>query len=312
VIVFRSTSLHDNGDIFVTSPDGTDVTPITSNTAGELCPTLSPDGYRIAFTGSDMFIMNVDRSSQVTISTPEAAGYLSCPAWSHDGKHIAFFKFDERAHTASPSPLYTVDADGSNKRIIYFGYNSFAVSWSPDDKQILFSSSKYGVTGPSDVVVNVMNADGTGLRTFPAAWYGAAWSPDGERIAYICGTSLNRSLCSANPDGTDITVLYNALSGMPQWSPNGRTILFKCVATLCRADAASGNVTQLGSGYSPQFDDADAAQRSMWSPAGDRIAFPCVIAGRTDICVMNADGSGLRTLSLSVSYPTAVDWSRLP
>lgn len=53
-----------------------------------------------------------------------------------------------------------------------------------------------------------------------------------------------------------------------------------------------------------------------WSPEGEKIAFPCPAAPGavgTDLCVMNADGTEWKRISLKVAseeVPVSVSWGR--
>jgi TolB protein len=72
-------------DIFVMRADGSHVTRLTSNPAGDWAPAWSPDGTHIAFLslrvpGSrSVFVMNADGTHQHSISAPGSMDFT--PAW---------------------------------------------------------------------------------------------------------------------------------------------------------------------------------------------------------------------------------------
>jgi Tol biopolymer transport system component len=95
------------------------------------------------------------------------------PAWSPDGRRIAFTRYDD---DAGPD-LYVMNADGSRRRPLLQGEgNEYDPDWSPDGRRIAFARTE---GDESDVYV--INADGTGLArlTSTEAYDGDPdWSPD--------------------------------------------------------------------------------------------------------------------------------------
>src|SRR5229473_3031682 len=128
------------------------------------------------------------------------------PAWSPDGKKIAFTSMGE---------VYVMNADGSNPtRLTNDPAGGSAPAWSPDGKKIAFTSM---------AEVYVMNADGsspTRLTYSRPDWDSAdqaAWSPDGSKIALtrasfgycdpdgVCsGSGATLVISVINADGTGI------------------------------------------------------------------------------------------------------------
>ena len=121
------------------------------------------------------------------------------------------------------------------------------------------------------------------------------WSPDGRRIAF----ANDGQIYLMNSDGSNLVRLAEgALATAPAWSPDGRTIAYSRLhdgqfgICLVRADVDSSLPTLVGH---PRGWNAHPA----WSPDGSKIAF--VSDWRAfdivyDLYVMNADGSGLRSL----------------
>jgi Tol biopolymer transport system component len=83
--------------------------------------------------------------------------------------------------------LFVADSDGSSaKQITSFGCASFAPTFSPDGKKILFSSNKHKCDS-SDFELYLINVDGTGLEQVTD--YGVftsfpEFSPDGAKIVF--------------------------------------------------------------------------------------------------------------------------------
>jgi Tol biopolymer transport system component len=129
----------------------------------------SPDGRRIAFarprgrTGSgpccdpspaDIYVMNADGSG--TRKLTHNAGRNAEPAWSPDGRKIAF-----RSTRDGNREIYVMNANGSNQRNLSRNpAQDSRPSWSPDGRRIAFVSDRDG-----RLEAHVMNADGSGQRS---------------------------------------------------------------------------------------------------------------------------------------------------
>jgi len=156
----------------------------------------------------------------------------------------------------------------------------WAPDWSPDGARLVWSRQG---------VLNIVNADGTGLRTFEDLGVEnnhPAWSPDGSRIAYDNGTSIR----VFDPDGTGETVLATGIQ--PQWSPDGTKIAFENADETTESDIFVMNAD--GSGTVNITREPNKLDREpAWSPDGTRIAFRRLIRSESsgyDLWVMDADG----------------------
>ena len=120
-----------------------------------------------------------------------------------------------------------------------------------------------------------------------AGEFAPAWSPDGQRIAFV----RNNAIHAMNADGSGVerlTGLDTDIPGTrddnPAWSPDGRRIVFVRDYGIHIMNADGSGVERLTRSGE---DDSPA-----WSPDGRRIAFV-----REDaIHLMNADGSGRRLI----------------
>ena len=82
--------------------------------------------------------------------------------------------------------VYVINADGSGlKKLTDHPADDSGPVWSPDGKQIAFTSSRDGY-----LEIYVMNADGSDLKNLtnnPADDTSPAWSPDSRQIAFSSG-----------------------------------------------------------------------------------------------------------------------------
>lgn len=162
------------------------------------------------------------------------------------------------------------------------------------------------VLAPSNYEVFRMDATGANvvnLTNRVGQDYTPAWSPDGSKIVFACAVEI----CVMNDDGSGIVQLTtNLRAEAPAWSPDGSRIAFHREDPVGNwdiyvMDASGGNLVQL---------TADPATDGFpdWSPDGTKIAFRRIIAGKSQLLVMNADGSGVVQLTTGTGGSTPA-WS---
>ena len=144
----------------------------------------SPDGTKIVFgsvvgaTNAGLFVVNPDGSGLTRLLSADfedpPGNWLGYPAWSPDGKSIAFI----RANNYMFWPIWVVNADGSSPRMLK-GHdgNVTEPSWSPDGTML--------AVGHISLRIGTMNADGSGLQLYPRALaFDPDWSPDGRSLIF--------------------------------------------------------------------------------------------------------------------------------
>jgi Tol biopolymer transport system component len=122
------------------------VTPLTSYPGSERSPSFSPDGNQVAFSWDgehqdnfDIYVRLLDGGTPLRLTTDAAVD--SAPAWSPDGRVIAFFRnIVNRVSIMLISPL-----GGAERKLTDLSPFGSSVSrlqqlaWTPDSRFLAFS-----------------------------------------------------------------------------------------------------------------------------------------------------------------------------
>ena len=246
-------------------------------------------GFDLAFGSAEVAapdeLFTLDLNDPQALATPlfPMGRPASHVAPSPDGSRIAFVVYAESGGSAWPATVFVADRDGGNPlRLTWNDARNSSPAWSPDGRQIAFSSQVLGE--PADVWV--MDIDGSNAVNLTADQPGAskrspAWSPHlgdgGYRIAYSCEAGGSSQLWTMRVDGTDkrlITGDASFFDSDPAWSPDGLTIAFQrsgaaTFGDLYLVSATGGPARALMTGNAL----ANGQFAPAWSPDGRLIAF---------------------------------------
>jgi TolB protein len=270
------------------------------------------------------------------------------PDWSPDGRQIVFqrIRLDGCGPGCETDEIVRVNADGSGlTRLAYDGTGEGCVqrdapaggvcrqvpAWSPDGRRIAFECSTSAPGGnPYLGRICVMNADGSNVRQLPRtpeAGVGdsaPAWSPDGRRIAFQRalldgkGNVGRDAVFTMNADGSQPTRLtpWALRGGQPDWSPNGKQIVF--YSNWGGPEDVSANLYVIrpdGTGLRRLTEARGGSAQHLsatFSPDGKWIAFGKTPGmgreGNADVFVMHADGTRVRNVTRSAIWDSGVDW----
>jgi TolB protein len=316
--------------------------------AVEASVTTSPGkNGRIAFKhylGSErhstgaIFTIDVTGNAQRQVTKPGSGVVDDQPDWSPTGSLLVF-------HRGAPAPdspfaIYTVKPDGSDVTRISPPCSAGSLqcedgeyaSFLPDGQHVVYTRSTgeirhfptWDQIEHSDIVVKDLNGTDTRvlIRSPPFAgdYISAHFSPNGSRFVYVRANSplskpaLKHALFVAQADGSgqrQITPWSLDGGDDPDWSPNGRLILFRSHETFDGEQSQIYIVRPNGSGLRPltRFKEGTTLLSSSFSPDGKWITFSRVgRAGRPDVFVMRANGTRIRPVTRSALWDSAPDW----
>ena len=190
----------------------------------ESLPEWSPDGTSVAFVSERAGRSHIYLQATMTGAPPRQLtrdpGFDDTdPAWSRNGRRIAFVREDE----FGTDYLYTMNTDGTGVRFLLEAEDLCCPEWSPDGRLLALGLN-------SEIVVVDRNGRGRHLVTGASSNSSPTWSPDGRWIAFTSDRDDN--------DDWDIFVVEagggpakqltdNDVEDVwPDWSPDGRLIAF--------------------------------------------------------------------------------------
>jgi Tol biopolymer transport system component len=230
-IVF--TSGRDGSDqIYVMDANGFGQVRITSKPGYNERPAWSPDGKRIAFLSDrDGITPNDDVVMKEEIYIMDANGsnfkrvtydlnFYHTVSWSPDGTQLIACVGNRT--TAGTYLFNTVDIlnlnDASQVILNQHMPGNCDPVWSPNGKQILFTSNREGFSN-----IYIMNGDGANQIALTEDTYqniDPSWSPDGKHIVFASRREGNYNIYIMDSDGSNVFRLTNNLydNYSPVWS----------------------------------------------------------------------------------------------
>ncbi len=227
--------------ISVDSPERKRLTSAPTNTVGDFCPLLSPNGnelifvrrinygigeiYRVLLNGE----MQAEREPEIIRHENKAIRDL---AWTPDGRGIlysaGYFLANERF-------LQRIKLTDAKSNIGYpaiqesFGEGAYFITTSSKSKRLIYSR------WAQDTNILRMELSGNGIgpsEPFIASKrteYCVDYSPDGRAIAFVSTRSGTEEIWLCNADGShprQLTSMGGPQTANPRWSPNGEWIAF--------------------------------------------------------------------------------------
>ena len=267
-----------------------------------------------AGVNSEIYVMGTDGSGQSRLTFNNV--YDGKPAWSPDGKRIAFISQKQDGNNG----IFVMNADGTGRAEVTSAHSTSSLRWSPDGRLIAFDD----VLGEAGAIF-LVNADGGGRVNITSGHLDLepVWSPDGQRILFTRYGSFppvgyfGTMLHTINADGTDLRPLLNGFADgwnedMPDWSPAVNKIIYSVNRWDFSYELYIANPDGTGrshiEGCNLFFSQCDPDRFSpRFSPSGTKIVFATSSRfsnGPSQIIVKNMNGTGRRLLADNAGNPS--------
>jgi Tol biopolymer transport system component len=283
---------------------------VTADGSSSVRPSWSPDGTDIAFQTSEhdayhVYTMAADGANRRLIT--QGSNDDRHPTWSPDGKTLAV---DTGTELKREIALIEVSSGARTTITNLGGFASFP-TWSPDGSRLSFYVYLRGnldlwtvnTDGTRAVqMTQVLASENKSQCTF--ACHGAAWSPDGARLAYADGDQTHVYTMRSD-DGTDQQKISpddpNGRSHFPEYLADGRLAY---VTEHINPGRSWTDIWAIAPGTNKQptalLQDVQVQGPFEFSPDGQKLLFASPRNGNFDIYVATLDAAGkdaLKTLS---------------
>ncbi|MDJ0365193.1 S9 family peptidase [Hymenobacter sp. H14-R3] len=300
-----------DADVWMARLDGSQNLRLTTNPASETKPRFSPDGKYLSFVssrneddGGNAQLWLLNRAGGEAEKVTKLKGSVSDYVWSPDGQRIALIIKDadpdsltaaQKAKKKTAPPIvidrfqFKKDIDGylnqqrqhlyvfdvATRRLVNLTpgvYDEYLPAWSPDGKQLVFSSKR----GPDpdrhdnyDLFLIDAKAGATARPLLAtdvpesAPSYGSrpAFSPDGRRVAFVQGGPKEQLVYAlhqlmvvdvAGGPARALTAGLDRNTTQPQWSADGKSVYFLLeddrAESLMRVPASGGKLEKVLAG----------------------------------------------------------------
>jgi len=247
---------------------------------------------RIAYvlqTGNTYELQIADADGQNPQVMLRSKQSIISPAWSPDGKRLAYVSFE----LGKPVVYVQTLATGQRVPLANFKGNNSAPAWAPNGQQLALVLSRDGISQ-----IYTIGANGSGLRRVmrsPLIDTEPQYTADGSSLVFTSDRGGNPQIYKVPVGGGDAQRLtFNGSYNIsPALSPDGNKLVY-----VTRRDGAFRIALQdMGSGGEQLLTSGPDDESPSFAPNGMQILYSSVQGGRSVLSVISVDGRVRNTLS---------------
>ncbi len=175
----------------------------------------SPDSRRVIYTSrkktgmeyavstnSDLYIYDLE-TAQTRNLTKEMMGYDTNPAFSPDGKYVAWLSMEHDGYESDKNRIFILDNATGEKTDLTtdWDYTADAIAWAPDSKKIYFLAAYQGCAPIFSIDIATKKVEMVTAGTDIADYCALAPTPDGKQVITMRHSMLYPNEIFAVADG---------------------------------------------------------------------------------------------------------------
>lgn len=233
-----------------------------------------------------LMVSDIDGQERVSLYTSYRP--LMSPAWSPNGRQIAYVSYEKRDPQIIVQDIFT----GSRRAVTKGGGTNSSPAWSPDGRQLAFVSSVSG--NPEIYVMSASGSSPRRLTNHPSIDTEPVWSPDGQWIYFTSDRSGKPQIYRMSSQGGNVERVissseYQAGSTL---SPDGRSLV------LTRQSGGFNiGLYHLDSGQFHPLTTGRLDDSASFAPNGQMIVYSTVQGGQSVLKIINTRGQIVSTLA---------------
>ncbi len=228
-----------------------------------------------------LFVADADgMNEQKRVESPEP---IMSPAWSPDGRRLAYVSFENKVAEIYVQTLST----GARQKVSSRAGINGAPAWSPDGRQLALTLSRG--EGNSDIfTLDVAGQVLTRLTDQLSIETEAAWSPDGSTIYFTSDRSGGPQIyrVPSAGGGAQRVTFEGSYNARPRVSPDGKQL---AVVTNDRGNYRIA-VVDLARGFAQVLTDGRQDESPSFAPNGETLIYATREGRRGVLATVSVDG----------------------